>query len=483
MQYTFATTSDYHPNRVWDIYNLTTGYSQHYEYDSNGYLSKYVNNQNGDNYTYTYDSAGRLISDGMYTYTYDSYNNLTKKTGGGTTYEYAYDRSVRAVLNSVTVNGTTQSFRYDCMGNISSYDNKNLTWTRGNMLEGGTLIAGKAFAYKYDPNNFRYSKTVNGVETLYYWDGDKLVGEKTGDNYTQYVYASDGIVGMIYNDERYYFEKNLFGDVLRAIDENGNAVASFRYDSFGKLLAQSGNMVDRVKFRYRGYYFDDETGFYYLQSRYYDPSLCRFISSDQYELTKSLSKIPGQLNLYAYCNNNPIMYTDEDGEGIITVLAIILGFAGAIAGGTYLGVKAYDAGYTGWNLAGAIALGTVGGGIIGASTGMLIGMYLPEITAFMLSSFNLFNVSSGVGTLASASVVSIEVAATVVAVEFGGSILYAEHKKNARPSTLNKHQKGQTQRLREKRGGEKGDIRRPYKRGRKMSIIYMLLYEILEKNN
>ena len=67
------------------------------------------------------------------------------------------------------------------------------------MLEGGTLIAGKAFAYKYDPNNFRYSKTVNGVETLYYWDGDKLVGEKTGDNYTQYVYASDGIVGMIYN--------------------------------------------------------------------------------------------------------------------------------------------------------------------------------------------------------------------------------------------------------------------------------------------
>ena len=483
IRYTYYDTINYRPGRMYTIYNYTTGRSQNYDYDSNGYLSKYVNNQNGDNYTYTYDSAGRLISDGMYTYTYDSYNNLTKKTGGGTTYEYAYDRSVRAVLNSVTVNGTTQSFRYDCMGNISSYDNKNLTWTRGNMLEGGTFIAGKAFAYKYDPNNFRYSKTVNGVETLYYWDGDKLVGEKTGDNYTQYVYASDGIVGMIYNDERYYFEKNLFGDVLRAIDENGNAVASFRYDSFGKLLAQSGNMVDRVKFRYRGYYFDDETGFYYLQSRYYDPSLCRFISSDQYELTKSLSKIPGQLNLYAYCNNNPIMYTDEDGEGIITVLAIILGFAGAIAGGTYLGVKAYDAGYTGWNLAGAIALGTVGGGIIGASTGMLIGMYLPEITAFMLSSFNLFNVSSGVGTLASASVVSIEVAATVVAVEFGGSILYAEHKKNARPSTLNKHQKGQTQRLREKRGGEKGDIRRPYKRGRKMSIIYMLLYEILEKNN
>ena len=121
IRYTYYDTINYRPGRMYTIYNYTTGRSQNYDYDSNGYLSKYVNNQNGDNYTYTYDSAGRLISDGMYTYTYDSYNNLTKKTGGGTTYEYTYDRSVRAVLSSVMVNGTTQSFIYDSMGNISSY--------------------------------------------------------------------------------------------------------------------------------------------------------------------------------------------------------------------------------------------------------------------------------------------------------------------------------------------------------------------------
>ena len=97
MQYTFATTSDYHPNRVWDIYNLTTGYSQHYEYDSNGYISKYVNNQNRDNYTYTYDSAGRLISDGTYTYTYENYNNLIRKADIGA-YEYTYNQTVRTVI-------------------------------------------------------------------------------------------------------------------------------------------------------------------------------------------------------------------------------------------------------------------------------------------------------------------------------------------------------------------------------------------------
>lgn len=94
-------------------------------------------------------------------------------------------------------------------------------------------------------------------------------------------------------------------------------------------------MADKVKIRYRGYYYDDETGFYYLQSRYYDPSLCRFISSDQYELTKSLSKIPGQLNLYAYCNNNPIMYTDETGEfiGALFVAMFFGALIGAATGG------------------------------------------------------------------------------------------------------------------------------------------------------
>ena len=73
-------------------------------------------------------------------------------------------------------------------------------------------------------------------------------------------------------------------------------------------------MADKVHFQYRGYYYDEETGFYYLQSRYYDPSMCRFISADQYELVGTLSDTVGQLNLYAYCNNNPIMYTAPSGE-------------------------------------------------------------------------------------------------------------------------------------------------------------------------
>ena len=84
-------------------------------------------------------------------------------------------------------------------------------------------------------------------------------------------------------------------------------------------------MADKVHFRCQGYYYDEETGFYYLQSRYYDPSICRFISADQYELVGTLSDTVGQLNLYAYCNNNPIMYTDPSGTFVSTILGTIIG--------------------------------------------------------------------------------------------------------------------------------------------------------------
>ena len=139
----------------------------------------------------------------------------------------------------------------------------------------------------FDPyrSGMRYKKTVNGTQTLYYWDGDLLVGEKTGNVYTEYLYDESGIIGMIHDNVYYYFEKNLLGDVLkvcRAVDKF--EMASFNYDPYGNIISQSGAMTDAVKIRYRGYYYDTETGFYYLQSRYYDPTLCRFISPDKYTL-------------------------------------------------------------------------------------------------------------------------------------------------------------------------------------------------------
>ena len=162
------------------------------------------------------------------------------------------------------------------------------------------------------------------------------MGESTGESYTQYIYDASGIAGMICEGSYYYFEKNLFGDVVKAYDANGTEVAAFRYDAYGNILYESGSMAEKVKIRYRGYYYDAETGFYYLQSRYYAPSICRFISSDQYELIPTLSQIPGQLNLYAYCNNNPVMFTDESGyfwDTLFDIGFIIWGIVDLVNGG------------------------------------------------------------------------------------------------------------------------------------------------------
>ena len=82
-------------------------------------------------------------------------------------------------------------------------------------------------------------------------------------------------------------------------------------------------------FRYRGYYYDTETGFYYLQTRYYDPTICRFINADNYELVAELSQAIGQLNFYAYANNNPVMLTDETGEGFFLATLLVAFIYGA----------------------------------------------------------------------------------------------------------------------------------------------------------
>ena len=112
-------------------------------------------------------------------------------------------------------------------------------------------------------------------------------------------------------EQTYYYVTNLQGDVMYMVDEGGGEVASYDYDPYGKLLYARGDMAEVNPIRYRGYYYDTETDFYYLQSRYYDPTICRFISSDSY--TSTGQGIVGY-NMFAYCLNNPIVYNDTQGD-------------------------------------------------------------------------------------------------------------------------------------------------------------------------
>ncbi|MGN0179304.1 MAG: RHS repeat-associated core domain-containing protein, partial [Monoglobaceae bacterium] len=171
----------------------------------------------------------------------------------------------------------------------------------------------------------------------------------------------------------YTYEKNVQGDIVGIIsDSTRRRVVTYVYDAWGNLTDMYGTAADTVgkynSLRYRGYYYDSETGYYYLQSRYYDPGYKRFINADEPMLISYLTKasVLGG-NLFAYCENNAINYIDTDGyiSVSITIYRIIGGIAGAF-GGYYIGNAVANAlGLTGFLksiLVGAIsALGAVAG--------------------------------------------------------------------------------------------------------------------------
>ena len=315
-----------------------------YEYDKNGNISKRT--IGGNEIRYTYDDIDRLIREDnaalnkTYFYEYDDFGNLEKVTTynyttgnsltGGVTRTYAYDSNKR--LTSVTENGVTQSISgYDALGNPSSYKGKTLTWTRGRML-----ASCGSDSYLYDMDGVRQEKTVNGVTHTYYTDGTKIIAEKVGDKVFEYYYDAQGVIGFKYDGNVYYYKKNLQGDIDRIYDANKNLVAEYKYDAWGNHRVYTSGGIDITEnmsynssvaklnpFRYRGYYYDMETGLYYLNSRYYDPSIGRFINADDISYIQP-TDING-LNLFAYCGNNPVMYVDSVGTSPKWWQAILIG--------------------------------------------------------------------------------------------------------------------------------------------------------------
>ena len=163
---------------------------------------------------------------------------------------------------------------------------------------------------------------------------------------------------------------------------------------------------------------------YYLQTRYYDPSIGQFISPDSPEYL-DLETITG-LNLYAYCNYNPVMNADPNGHFVISALiaGLIIGaIVGAVIGGTVAGVTAYNNGARGWELAGWIGLGTIGGGIIGGAIGAGIGYIAPAIGTFLGTSFTLGSLTIASGEAVAVSVTGAQIVAVGAALRI--EILFA----------------------------------------------------------
>ena len=152
----------------------------------------------------------------------------------------------------------------------------------------------------------------------------------------RFSYDADGkVVAVNYNGNYYYYLRNAQNDIVKLIDKTGATVVEYTYDSWGKLLSTSGSLASTLgknnPFRYRGYVYDEETGFYYLQSRYYNPEVGRFISSDV--LLSTGQGVLGH-NAYAYCGNNPASRIDTEGDlwdTLFDVVSLCLSVADVIA--------------------------------------------------------------------------------------------------------------------------------------------------------
>ena len=242
-----------------------------------------------------------------------------------------------------------QTITYDEIGNPLQYrDGMSFTWAKGRQLQGITKDGLNA-SYTYDENGLRISKTVNGITTKIFRTNGQPVGMNMSDGKdVTFILDGDGNVYGVHYDHysfdqlcsaTYYFAFNAQGDVIGIYDFDGRMIATYDYDEWGNCTVhalstdRNGHEVDSPDhvayvnpFRYRGYFYDAETGFYYLNSRYYDPGTGRFINSDN--VVSGTGESVQGYNTFAYCFNNPVNLSDENGNW--PVLAIIVAVTAAV---------------------------------------------------------------------------------------------------------------------------------------------------------
>ena len=374
-----------------------------YGYDDNGNIASAT--LNGKWTGYTYDELGQLIqvndhsdtrsgeNGTIWKYTYDLGGNILKKERFAyadtttpletVTYEYG-DANWRDKLTAVNGN----AIRYDAIGNPLSDGTWTYTWQNGRQLQ-KMQKAGVTAEFVYNADGLRVQKTVNGVVMKYTLHGKNIVHMTSGTDELHFFYdAQNRPAVVVYNGVPYAYVKSLQGDVIAILDAAGNVVVSYAYDAWGAPIGKSGALAETLgtvqPFRYRGYVFDEETGLYYLRSRYYNPGWGRFVNADA-EIAVEAKLWDAKL--FLYCANNPVRYTDDGGNSfwdvladcgkallvaavVVAVVAVVIaatggggGFALAAAGGEIIsGAAVADAAMTT-----AVAAGATGASLMFAS--------------------------------------------------------------------------------------------------------------------
>ena len=221
----------------------------------------------------------------------------------------------------------------------------------------------------------RDSKTVDGVKYNYLTLDGKVVRQTWGSNVLDIIYDNSGLpYALKYNGAYYIYVLNQQGDVIRIVNSTGATVAEYRYDAWGNVIYSNGSMAAVNPIRYRGYYYDIETGFYYLQSRYYDPSIGRFINADDVMFSGADGSFLSH-NLFAYCHNNPVNLSDSGGnlptwaKKLAVAAAVVVTVAAVAAVTVATGGATTALACAAVGAAKGAAIGFVTGAVSGAATG------------------------------------------------------------------------------------------------------------------
>ena len=223
---------------------------------------------------------------------YDANNRLLTETTGSETTTYTYNK------NGNMLTAGDKRYTYDVLGQQYRYTD-------------GEVNA----MYAYGGNGLRLGKSVGDETTYFVYDGMNIVYEYnfSGTKATLYYYG----LNRTHNSDGEIYVYNAHGDVIQLVKNNA-VVVSYTYDAFGNITEQIGTSEN--PFLYCGEYFDAEAQNYYLRARYYNPAIGRFIQQDAWGYMDASD--PLSLNLYTYCNNNPVMYVDPNGHWLLPALAI-----------------------------------------------------------------------------------------------------------------------------------------------------------------
>ena len=384
----------------------STTSTRHYESDVMGNITSITDGTFG-NYSYAYDKRQFLISADGETYEYDSNGNITKI--GNTV--LSYDSKVKDKLISFG----SFDIGYESRSSLNPTTYKGMQYVyEGRRLVKLTLPSTSrntiAYNYTYNESGLRIKKTKKETRvgntitttTNYYYNKNNLICQKSNSLRIDYLYdESEQLYGLIYNGTKYFYIRDSLKNILGIIDNTGKIVVKYDYTGYG-VTTVSGELATTLgknnPFRFKGYYFDEESSMYYCQSRYYVPEWGRWLNCDSANFI-DLEDLNG-MNLFAYCNNNPNNYVDPSGHvpQWLKWLAIGLAVVGGLLVAGAITALTCGVGALAGTMAGAIIYGAAQGIVLGATVGTVCGGIVGGIASDWSANGILIGMGIGLGS-------------------------------------------------------------------------------------